>query len=145
MNESHKEDCIFCAIARGEAPHFPVYSDTQVLAFLDLFPVTPGHTLLITRNHYANLLEANPQEVAAVARASVSLAAAVKRVAGCAGLGVYQLNGEAAGQTVFHYHVHLVPREGGSQLQLHARQRGDDEELARIAGEIRAAMQSGAG
>ena len=114
-------DCIFCKIVHGEAPCFEVFRDDLTLAFMDLFPVADGHTLVITREHFANIFEASSQALQAVAATAKRIASAVGQEFHPEGLGVFQLNGAAAGQTVFHYHVHLIPRATGEALKLHAR------------------------
>ena len=126
-------DCIFCRIVRGEAPAHFVDEDELTLSFLDLFPVARGHTLIVTREHFANILEARPQVIAAVGAKSVQLAQALNTALQPDGIGVYQLNGAAAGQTVFHYHQHLIPRHSGDTLEVHSRKQGEREELQQTA------------
>jgi histidine triad (HIT) family protein len=127
------EGCIFCLIVRGEAPTFKVYEDADTLAFMDLFPVAPGHTLVIPKQHGDNIFEVSERDLERVAAVSRRVALAIRSELAPEGLGVFQLNGAAAGQTVFHYHQHLIPRSAGEALTLHTRVRGDDEDLARIA------------
>jgi len=133
-------ECIFCRIARGEAPSAEVYRDEQVMVFMDLFPVAPGHTLVVTREHYENLFDAGPEALAAAARTARRVARAIRAVLAPDGLGVFQLNGAAAGQTVFHYHTHLIPRRQGDELRLHGRRQADPAELSRMAERLRAAL-----
>jgi len=137
---SRRDDCIFCRIVSGEAPSFRVCEDDGSLAFMDLFPVADGHTLVITKEHYGDLLEADADAVAAVAKCTRRVARAIEAVKEPDGLGVYQLNRAAAGQTVFHYHVHLIPRKAGDPLTIHARGRGDDELLRANAEALAAAL-----
>jgi histidine triad (HIT) family protein len=126
-------DCIFCKIATGSAPCFRVCEDKLTLTFMDIFPVAPGHSLVISKEHYENIFELPPETMAAVARASRRLALAIRSELQPEGLGLFQLNGAAAGQTVFHYHQHLIPRSPGETLKLHTRVRGDDEELRAVS------------
>jgi histidine triad (HIT) family protein len=135
-----KPDCIFCQIVAGSAPCFPVDEDTTTLSFLDLFPVVEGHTLVVTKSHFENLFEATPEALAGVAAASRRLAHAIRKTIAPEGLGVFQLNGAAAGQTVFHYHMHLIPRWQGQAFQLHSRVRGDPDQLRATAARIKAAV-----
>jgi histidine triad (HIT) family protein len=136
--------CIFCMIVSGNAPSFPVCEDELTLTFMDIFPVAPGHTLVVPKEHYENIFETPAEALAAVARATRRVALAIRSELRPEGLGLYQLNGAAAGQTVFHYHQHLIPRSQGEALTLHTRVRGDDEELRalsvrlakRLAGEL---------
>jgi histidine triad (HIT) family protein len=136
------DGCIFCAIVRGDAPCQRVAEDEHTLSFLDLFPVAEGHTLVITKEHYENVFETPADTLAAVARASVPVAAAIRRALGPDGLGVFQLNGAAAGQTVFHYHMHLIPRNQGEPLHLHGRKQASPEELAATAERLRDALDA---
>ena len=106
------KDCIFCQIIAGDIPAAKVYEDDQVLAFLDITQVTPGHTLVVPKVHARNLIEMSPE-------ASSSLFASVPRVArkimnatDAIGMNIVNNNEEIAGQTVFHTHVHLLPRFG---------------------------------
>jgi histidine triad (HIT) family protein len=136
-----KPDCIFCQIVAGRAPAFTVDEDATTLSFLDLFPVAKGHTLVVTRAHYENLFEASPEALAGVVTASRRVAYAIREAIEPEGLGVFQLNGAAAGQTVFHYHMHLVPRWHGQEFKLHSRVRGDAGELRETAARIQAAVK----
>ena len=144
-------DCIFCRIVRGEAPAHRVDEDALTLAFMDAFPVTDGHTLVITKAHYPDIFATSESALAAVASMSHRIAAAIRaalaavaatshRVAAAIhatlapdGLMVFQLNGAAAMQTVFHYHMHLLPRRAGEPLALHSRVPGDPVRLAELA------------
>lgn len=134
-------DCIFCKIVNGEAPAHRVFEDERTLAFLDLFPVAEGHTLVVTREHFADLLEAEPEPIAAAARSAWRVARAIERAFAPEGLAAVQLNRAAAGQTVFHYHVHLIPRQAGDGMKLHGRTRGDPERLHANAEAIRKALE----
>ena len=127
------DDCIFCMIVRRDAPSFRVCEDELTLTFMDIFPVATGHSLVITKEHYENIFEVPPDALAAIASASRRLALAIRSELQPEGLGLYQLNGAAAGQTVFHYHQHLIPRSSGESLKLHTRVRGDDSELRAVS------------
>jgi histidine triad (HIT) family protein len=136
------QTCIFCKIVRGEAPAHRVYEDNRVIVFLDIFPVSEGHTLVVTKQHYSDLFEADPESLQAVVTVAKKVAHALREVVRPAGLMVFQLNGSAAGQTVFHYHMHLMPRAEGEPLRLHARKPGDPEQLANLAARLRAALEN---
>ena len=102
--------CIFCKIANGEIPSTTLYEDDDFRVILDLGPATRGHALLLPKEHYANLFELD-DEVAAKALVKAKLVAAkMKKALNADGFNVVQNNGEAAGQTVFHFHMHLIPR-----------------------------------
>lgn len=127
------DDCIFCRIVLGNAPSFQLCEDELTLTFMDIFPVAPGHSLVITKEHYENIFEVPAETLGAIARASRRLALAIRSELQPEGLGLFQLNGAAAGQTVFHYHQHLIPRSSGETLKLHTRVRGDDDELHAVS------------
>lgn len=133
-------DCIFCRIVRGNAPSHPVMGDERTVAFLDIAPVSDGHVLVVPRAHGATIFDLSAEDVAAVARSARRVALALRDELVPPGLAVAQLNGEAAGQTVFHYHVHLVPRKPGDGYTLHARAPGDPLRLAEIAARLRARL-----
>ncbi len=111
-------DCVFCKIVAGQIPSTRVFEDEHTLAFMDLGHVNPGHVLVAVKKHAANLFELDEAQAAAVARAGVRIARAIKAAFDPEGLSVYQANGKAAGQTVFHYHVHLLPRHQGDGMEL---------------------------
>jgi histidine triad (HIT) family protein len=103
-------DCIFCAIVRGEAPSTRVYEDEKVIAILDIFPWTRGHTLVIPRDHAATIFDIGDEDASAVINAARRLAPALRDAVGAEGLNLLQSNGAAAWQTVDHFHLHLIPR-----------------------------------
>jgi len=111
-------DCVFCKIVAGQIPSTRVFEDEHTLAFMDLGQVNPGHVLVAVKKHAANLFELDDLQAAAVARASTRVARAIRDAFGPAGLSVYQANGKVAGQTVFHYHVHLLPRHEADGMEL---------------------------
>lgn len=111
-------DCVFCKIVAGQIPSTRVFEDEHTLAFMDIGQVNPGHVLVAVKKHAANLFELDDAQVAAIARASRKIARALKKTFDPEGLSVYQANGKAAGQTVFHYHVHLLPRHAGDGMEL---------------------------
>ncbi len=135
-----QDGCIFCRIVAGDAPAHRVYEDDEVLVFMDIRPVSEGHTLIIPKQHLENLFEATEDAMAAVARTSVRIANAIKAVFEPDGVFVAQTNGAAAGQTVFHYHLHLIPRWHGGNLQLHGRIEAAAAELGMLAGRVRDAL-----
>lgn len=136
----HDPKCIFCLIVQGKAAAHRAYEDDRTLVFMDIFPVSDGHTLLIPKNHCQDLFDADPGDLASLMATSTRVATALRRVVEPEGLMVFQLNGAAAGQTVFHYHMHLLPRWADQPLALHTRVPGDPGRLAELAGQIAAAM-----
>jgi len=135
-----KASCVFCRIVRGELPCHEVYRDEETIVFMDIAPVTDGHTLVVTREHFENLFTATPLALAGVMATAKLVGDAIRRALAPEGLMVFQLNGAAAGQTVFHYHMHLMPRAAGEPLALHARQPGDPARLAELARRLKAAL-----
>ena len=126
-------DCIFCNIAAGSMPCFKFYEDDQAIGFMDIFPAADGHALLISRSHWTDVFAIDDESVRGVASAVRRAAAAVHQVLSPDGLNIVQANGEAAGQTVFHYHVHLLPRTTGEKLRMHGKERGDEARLRELA------------
>ncbi len=127
------EPCIFCAIVAGEAPVHRVAETDLALAFVDIFPVSEGHTLVIPKAHAADIFEIDNAAVQAVAALARRTAHALRELRRPDGMAVYQANGHAAGQTVFHYHVHLIPRLEGEAMTFHGRARAQDDQLAETA------------
>jgi len=134
-------DCIFCQIVAGRAPAARIAESEHALAFLDLFPVAEGHALVIPKRHYENLFEADEQTLPDVHLLARRVALAMRRALAPDGMMLFQLNGAAAGQTVFHYHAHLLPRMAGTELRLHGRQTADPQRLAEVAARIAAQLE----
>ena len=109
-------DCIFCKILADELPSSRVHEDEHTLAFLDLFPLAPGHTLLIPRDHHELLTDMPDETMAALGRVLPRLARAVVAATGAAGFNVFQTNGACSGQVVPHVHYHVIPRADGDGL-----------------------------
>ena len=131
-------DCVFCRIVAGQIPSTKVHEDEHTLAFMDLGQVNPGHVLVAVKKHAANLFELDDTQAAAVARSCTRVAKAIRDAFAPAGLSVYQANGKAAGQTVFHYHVHLLPRHEADGMELTWPVKNPPrEKLEAYAGEIR--------
>lgn len=112
------ENCIFCKIANGEIPSATLYEDDDFRIILDLGPASRGHALLLPKEHYENLYML-PDELAAKALpVAKKMITKLTEMLGCDGYNVVQNNGETAGQTVFHFHMHLIPRYKGDQVGL---------------------------
>ncbi len=105
-------DCIFCKIITGEIPSTKVFENEHVLAFLDISQVTKGHTLVIPKVHKENVYELTPDMAKSIFEVVPEIARALKKAFNPIGLNTINNNGEAAGQSVFHYHLHLIPRYG---------------------------------
>jgi histidine triad (HIT) family protein len=132
-------DCLFCKIAAGEIPSTRVDEDERTVAFMDINPATPGHLLVIPREHSADLLEVPEEDLDAVMQMARKLARRAHERLGADGVNLLNSCGAAAWQTVFHFHVHVIPRYGGDPLQLpwHPAP-GDREEIAAAARELTA-------
>ncbi len=113
---SYDESCVFCKIVAKEAPASVVYEDNVVLAFLDIRPLNLGHTLVIPKLHYVDIFDIPETQLAVVHEVSKQLAFAVKEATVADGISIIQQNGKAAGQDIFHFHVHVVPRFNGQTL-----------------------------
>ena len=105
-----KADCIFCKIANGDIPSKTLYEDDECRVILDLGPATKGHALILPKNHYANLFELPENEAEHVMVVAKRMAGRMMGKLQCDGFNLVQNNGETAGQTVFHFHMHLIPR-----------------------------------
>lgn len=106
-------DCIFCKIANGEIPSATIYEDDDFRVILDMGPATKGHALLLPKKHYANLFELDDEIAEKALKVAKKVAAKMKDALHADGFNLVQNNGEAAGQTVFHFHMHLIPRYDG--------------------------------
>lgn len=111
-------DCVFCRLVTKQIPATVVHEDEDTIAFMDIGQVNPGHVLVALKAHAENLYALDDAQAAAVARTSARVARAIREAFNPAGLSVYQANGAPAGQTVFHYHVHLLPRHEGDGMEL---------------------------
>ena len=132
---------IFAKILRGEVPSVKVYEDDKTIAFMDVMPQADGHTLVIPKEPAENIFELSPEGAAAMVRTTQKVAKAVKKGLDAPGIMLFQLNGKAAGQSVFHVHFHIVPRSGGVDLKLHARGMESPDKLKAIAEKIKAALE----
>jgi histidine triad (HIT) family protein len=137
---AYDTDNVFARILRGEIPAHKVHEDEHTLAFMDVMPQVDGHTLVIPRAPVANIFEVPPQALAATILTTQRVARAVQRAFDAPGILVAQLNGRAAGQSVFHLHFHVLPRHEGFDLRFHARDMADPKILAEHAARVRAAL-----
>ena len=113
-----KEDCIFCKIAAGEIPSATLYEDDDFRVILDIEPASKGHALILPKEHYANLYELDDELAAKALVLAKKMITKLTEVLGCEGYNVLQNNGPAAGQTVFHFHMHLVLRYKDDQVKI---------------------------
>lgn len=130
-------DCVFCKIVAGDIPCFKLFEDAETLAFMDINPFNPGHCLAIPKSHFADLYGLPQAALAATARTAALLAQAANRALQPDGLNLIQANGQAAGQSVFHFHFHIFPRRAGDDANLNWGQvPGDMDEIGRLAEKI---------
>ncbi|MEK7574887.1 MAG: HIT family protein [Patescibacteria group bacterium] len=111
-------DCIFCKIIAGELPSSRVYEDADVLAFLDIKPVNPGHTLVIPRKHFESIHDTPDELMAKMIVVSKKIASTIQKKLGAEGVNIGMNNGKAAGQIVFHAHIHVMPRYSRDAFKL---------------------------
>lgn len=133
-----KDDCIFCKIAAGEIPSSTIYEDEDVRVILDLGPASRGHALILPKEHYDDVCTLDEALAAKLFPLAARIGQAMKRGLGCDGFNLVQNNGRAAGQTVFHFHMHIIPRyEGGAEIVAWEPGKATAEELAQTAEAIR--------
>jgi histidine triad (HIT) family protein len=131
-------DCIFCKIVCGEIPAYKLYEDETTLAILDINPITPGHTLLISKVHYPTLLETPPEVLSKIIKSSYPVVQAVVTEMRAEGYNLLLNNNRCAGQLIPHLHFHIIPRRANDDVHFHwsPRQAGS-EELVQLADKIR--------
>ena len=112
------ENCIFCKIANGEIPAATLYEDDMFRVILDLGPASKGHALILPKSHYADIYELPEETAGEVYKLAAKMAKKMTEALGCDGFNIVQNNKEVAGQTVFHFHMHLIPRYKGDQVGL---------------------------
>ena len=139
---AYDTDNIFAKILRGEIPSHRVYEDDAVVAFMDVMPQGPGHTLVVPKAPSRNLLDANPSTFGPLFAVVQKVALAVKKALDADGVTILQFNEPASGQTVYHLHVHVIPRFDGIPLKPHSGTMEKPEVLAGNAEKIRAALKS---
>lgn len=132
---------VFAKILRGELPAFKIYEDQDTMAMMDIMPQTRGHVLVLTKEPAATFFNLSPEGAAACIRTAKKIAPVLQAVTGAQGLMLEQFNHACAGQTVFHVHFHLIPRYEGQALNIHAREMGDQADIAALAQALQQALQ----
>ena len=112
-----KDDCIFCRLANGDIPTNALYEDDIVKAIFDLSPASMGHVIILTKEHFDDLFSIDEETASHVFKVATKLAKAIKEALNCDGMNILQNNGEIAGQTVFHFHMHIIPRYAGDNVK----------------------------
>ena len=134
------ENCIFCKILAGEIPSTAVYEDDDIKAILDVNPAARGHVIILPKNHAANIYELPDEDASKIMIVAKKIATAIEKAYHCDGVNILQNNGEAAGQTVFHLHVHVIPRFKGDTVNIGWKQGDMPEDLDAICKEIQAQL-----
>lgn len=135
------ENCIFCRIAKGEIPSATVYEDEWFRVILDMGPASKGHALILPKEHFKDVCELEEVYASKALKLGGRIGAAMKKTLGCTGFNLVQNNGESAGQTVFHFHIHVIPRyEHGEPMVAWKPGHAEPKELAKIAEQIKAGL-----
>ena len=135
-SQSPEKECVFCKIIKGELPCKKIYEDKEFLAFLDIMPISPGHTLIIPKKHYKNLLSFPKQEDTALLELIKKISLAITKAVSADGFNLGMNNGEAAGQSVMHAHMHIIPRFKNDGLKSWPHQNIPEQEMSRIKDKI---------
>ncbi|HEX2912292.1 MAG TPA: HIT family protein [Chloroflexia bacterium] len=141
MTAGFKPDCLFCKIIQGQLPSAKVYEDEKIYAFMNLQQKNPGHTLIVPKEHHRNIYDISEEAASEVAKVSIRLAKAIKAAFNPDGINSLQNSEPAAMQSIFHYHLHLIPRyKGDDLLAIWRSPAATPEELNANAERIRAAL-----
>lgn len=128
-----QDNCVFCKIIAGEIPSHTLYEDEMFKVILDVGPATKGHALILPKNHYANLYELPEEDAAQAIKLAKKMMIKITNKLNCDGFNIVQNNGEVAGQTVFHFHMHLIPRyKNDGEILKYIAGEPSQEELAQI-------------
>ena len=141
MGKNYKEDCIFCKIIKGEIPSKTVYEDDDFKAILDISPAAIGHVIILPKNHAADIYEISDEDAGKILVVAKKIATAIKSYMGCDGVNILQNNGEAAGQTVFHLHVHVIPRYNDDDVKIGWNHK-QDVDFDKVCEDLQQALQS---
>lgn len=133
-----KEDCIFCKIANGEIPSITIFENNEFRVFFDINPASMGHCLIVPKQHYNDIFDMDAETGGKLFSLATAIARALKKELNCEGMNVVQNNGAIAGQTVFHFHLHLIPRYSGDTVNIGWQPgEADKEMLGELAKKIR--------
>ena len=130
--------CVFCSIVKGEEKAYNVYEDNEVIAFLDINPVSKGHTLVVSKKHYENIFDVPESILCRMVSVAKKISIALREALGADGVNLMMTNNPAAGQVIMHIHIHVIPRYYGDEIHFHHhRRRITHEQMASICEEIR--------
>ena len=119
-NSMTKDDCLFCKIANGDGPSRTLYEDERFRVILNIFPLTKGHALILPKEHFTNIYDLPDDWCADVMKLAKKMAIILKEKLGCEGINIQSNNESAAGQTIFHFHMHLIPRYNDDEKMPHS-------------------------
>ncbi len=142
MSAAYDDSNVFAKILRGELPAHKIYEDADTFAFMDIMPRGDGHALVIPKKPARNLLDVDPDSLAAVMRTAQKVARAAMKAFDADGVTIQQFNESAGGQVVFHLHVHVIPRFEGVALKPHTGKMEEQDKLAADAAKLRAALEA---
>ncbi len=142
MSAAYDDSNVFAKILRGELPAHKIYEDADTFAFMDIMPRGDGHALVIPKKPARNLLDVDPDSLAAVMRTAQKVARAAMKAFDADGVTVQQFNESAGGQVVFHLHVHVIPRFEGVGLKPHTGKMEEQDKLAADAAKLRAVLEA---
>ena len=138
-----KDDCLFCKIAHGEIPSVTLYEDDMFRVILDISPASKGHALILPKDHFDNLYELDDEYASKVMVLAKKMARAMTKALHADGFNLLQNNGEVAGQTIFHFHLHLIPRyDDGSELLFWEPKEFSEEDRLAIEREVKACLEA---
>lgn len=137
MTKHTDENCIFCKIANGQIPSSAIYEDDDFKVIMDINPASQGHAIILPKNHAANLFELPQEDASKIMSVAQKCATAMKKTLNYTGINVLQNNGESAGQTVFHLHMHLIPRYDDDTVNIKWTPNEHPEDPAALAEQIR--------
>jgi histidine triad (HIT) family protein len=136
-----KEDCIFCKIANGDIPSNTIYENSEFKVIMDIAPASKGHVLVIPKEHFDNIYDIDAETAGKLFQLVTVVARALKEVLNCDGMNVLQNNGLIAGQTVFHFHMHLIPRYEGDTVTIKWEEHPmEDVDMEQLRQDIRKAL-----
>ena len=135
-----ENECIFCKIANGEIPCSKIYETDKLIAFLDIAPVNKGHTLVIPKEHYKDLIDVPDPLIAEITKAAKKVAKAAVKAVGAEGFNIGQNNGKAAGQIVMHFHLHVIPRFENDGLVPWPQKKYEEGEMDKVAETIKSIL-----
>lgn len=136
-----KEECIFCKIAGGDIPSNTIYENSEFKVIMDIAPATKGHVLIIPKEHFSDIYDIDAVTAGKLFQLATVVARALKEVLNCDGMNVLQNNGEIAGQTVFHFHMHLIPRYEGDTVTMKWEEHPmEDVDMEQLRQDIRKAL-----